>query len=93
MKKRKKYDKEFKLNAINLFEKSGKRIGKIEDDLDIGRGNLRRWINDKSLDKESCFPGNGNVRSENVELLKLQKENKILKEERDILKKVVSIFS
>jgi transposase len=93
MAKQKRYDKEFKLDAIELFEKSGKKISHIESDLGISRGNLKRWINDKALNADSCFPGKGNVSKENYELVKLRKENKILKEERDILKKVVSIFS
>lgn len=90
---RKKYDREFKLSAIALFEKSGKKISRIEEDLGISRGNLKRWMNDKELHGENCFPGNGNVSEMNIELVKLRKENKILKEERDILKKVVGIFS
>lgn len=93
MAKRKKYDREFKLDAVELFKKSGKKISHIESDLGISRGNLRRWINDKELRSDSCFPGNGNVSKENYELVQLKKENKILKEERDILKKVVGIFS
>ena len=93
MAKQRKYDKEFKLNAIQLFENSGKKISHIESDLGISRGNLRRWIDDKELNADSCFPGKGNVSKENYELVMLRRENKILKEERDILKKVVSIFS
>jgi len=93
MSKNKKYDREFKLDAIALFEKSQKKISHFENDLGIGRGNLRRWLKDKELNGDNCFPGNGNVSKENYELVKLKKENKILREERDILKKVVSIFS
>ena len=93
MAKQKRYDKEFKLNAIELFEKTDKKISHVENDLGISRGMLKRWINDKELNKDSCFPGKGNVSDANYELVQLRKENKILKEERDILKKVVGIFS
>ena len=93
MAKQQKYDREFKLSAIALYEKSDKKISHIENDLDISRGNLKRWIEDKNLNADDCFPGKGNVSKENYELVALRKENKILKEERDILKKVVGIFS
>jgi len=87
------YDKEFKLNAIKLFENNGKKIGEIENDLGIGRGNLRRWIKHRESNNDLCFLGNSTVIGENLEISELKKENKILREERDILKKVVSIFS
>ena len=93
MSKKKKYDRQFKLDAIALFERSEKKISHIENDLGIGRGSLKRWVKDKDLNGNDCFPGNGNVSKDNYELVRLKKENKILREERDILKKVVSIFS
>ena len=88
---RKKYSKEFKIEAVQLYETSGKGFREIEDDLGIGRGNLHRWK--KEMDEENIrvFPGNGNARDE--EIARLKKENAILREERDILRKAVAIFS
>jgi transposase len=88
---RKKYSKEFKIEAVRLYETSGKPFQEIEDDLGIGRGNLRRWKREMSEKNIRVFPGNGNPRDE--EIARLKKELAIAKEERDILRKAVAIFS
>jgi transposase len=93
MGERKKYTREFKIEALRLFNTSGKSGREIEADLGIGSGMLYRWR--KQLEAEGgglrAFPGNGNPRDE--ELAQLRKENVILREERDILRKAVAIFS
>ena len=93
MGERKKYAREFKIEALRLFNTSGKSGREIEADLGIGSGMLYRWR--KQLEAEGgglrAFPGNGNPRDE--ELAQLRKENVILREERDILRKAVAIFS
>jgi len=88
---RRKYSREFKLDAIGLLETSEKTCREIEDDLGIGRGCLYRWKKEMSKKNIRVFPGNGNPRDE--EIARLHKENVILKEERDILRKAVAIFS
>ena len=91
--KRRKYSREFKSEAVQLLNTSGKSGHEIETDLGIGRGQIYRWR--RELEEESAglraFPGNGNARDE--ELARLRKENAIVKEERDILRKAVAIFS
>ena len=91
MSRRKKYDKEFKLNAIKLYEESGKRLREFENDLGIGTGCISHWKRELKEEKENAFPGNGNPRD--VEMARLKRENEILKQERDILKKALGIFS
>ena len=51
------------------------------------------WIREYSDDPEYAFPGQGKLKTPDEELYRLRKENKDLKEERDILKKALSIFS
>jgi transposase len=88
---RKKYTKEFKLDAIRLLE-SGTQTGhEIERDLGIGSGQIYRWRSQLSVDGSRSFPGNGKSRDE--ELAALRKEVKELREERDILRKATAIFS
>ncbi len=91
--KRSKYTREFKIEALRLFNTSGKSGREIEADLGIGGGMLYRWR--KQLEGEGeglrAFPGNGNPRDE--ELARLRKELAIVKEEREILRKAVAIFS
>ncbi len=91
MSRRKKYDKEFKLNAIQLHEISGKRQRDFERELGIGEGCLSHWKREFKEEQENAFPGNGNPKD--AELAKLKRENEILRQERDILKKALGIFS
>lgn len=91
MPKRKKYDKDFKINAVKLYEESGKRLRDVEDELGISPGCLSHWKLELQEENEITFPGNGNPRD--VELARLKRENEILKQERDILKKALGIFS
>lgn len=88
---KKHYTKEFKEEAINLLESSGESARKIEQDLGINPGNLSRWKREKQEKDLRAFPGKGNPRDE--ELSKLKKELALVKEERDILRKAVAIFS
>ena len=93
MAERKKYTREFKVEAVRLLETSGKNGLQIEKDLGIGSGQIYRWR--KQLAAEGggirAFPGTGKPRDE--ELARLKKENALLREERDILRKAVAIFS
>ena len=93
MGQRKKYTREFKVQAVQLLETSGKNGHEIEKDLGIGSGQVYRWR--KQLAAEGvgvrAFPGTGKPRDE--ELARLKKENTVLREERDILRKALAIFS
>ena len=91
MSRRKKYDKEYKLTAIKSYEESGKLQREYEAELGIGAGCISHWMRELKEEKENVFPGNGNPRDE--EMARLRRENEILRQERDILKKVVGIFS
>ena len=88
---RKKYTKEFKIEAVQLFETSSKSGREIEQDLGIGKGVLYRWRREVRDENLRAFPGHGNPRDE--ELYRLRKELAEITEERDILRKAVAIFS
>jgi transposase len=91
--KRRKYAEDFKREAVRLLETSGKSGHEIEDELGIGRGQIYRWRQQQAREGGNirAFPGTGNPRDE--ELSRLKRENAILREERDILRKAVAIFS
>ena len=91
--KRKKYTREFKIEAVRLVESGGKSGREIEDDLGIGRGQVYRWRRQLAEENGSirAFPGTGNARDE--ELVRLKRELAIVREEREILRKAVAIFS
>jgi transposase len=88
---RKKYSKEFKLEAVRMLE-AGDRTGQqIEHDLGIGSGQVYKWRKELAATGERAFPGNGTPRDE--ELMKLRKENASLREDREILRKALAMFS
>ena len=88
---RRKYDEEFKLEAVRLLEQGVKSGPEIERDLGVGRGQIYRWRSQLKSEGVRAFPGNGNPRDE--ELARLRGELKQVQEERDILRKAVAIFS
>ena len=88
---RKKYSREFKLEAVRMLEEGEKTGHEIEAELGIGAGQVYRWRRELQADGQRAFPGNGKPRDE--ELAQLRKENRELREERDILRKAVAIFS
>jgi transposase len=90
---RKQYSGEFKLEAIQLLETSGRSASQLERDLDIGRGSLWRWKREFAADGEEAFPGHGRLTPEQDRLRQLERENDVLRQERDILKKAIAIFS
>ena len=89
----KQYDREFKVEAVRLLETSGKSAAQLERELGIGKGNLTRWRRQFGEEGEDAFPGHGRLTPEQEELRRLKRENEILRQERDILKKAIAIFS
>ena len=90
---RRQYTREFKLEALQLLETSGKSASQIERELGIGKGNLYRWKRKLAQDGQEAFPGHGRLSSEQERIRQLERENAILRQQRDILKKAVAIFS
>lgn len=91
--KKRVYDKEFKLNAVRLYLTSGRGYSPISAELGIPAGTLATWVDNYKKDGKESFPGKGYVKPSDAELVNLRKELKIVREERDILKKALGIFS
>ena len=90
---RRAYTAEFKREAIRLLETSGKSAAQVEHDLGIGAGCLSRWKRKHSDAGDNAFPGHGRLAPEQDRIRQLERENEVLRQERDILKKAVAIFS
>ena len=90
-KSRRKFTKEFKEQSLELMRTSDKSIAELAEELGVGKEQLYRWRGNQAQDGSQAFRGNGNARED--ELNELRKENARLKEERDILRKAVAIFS
>jgi transposase len=91
--KRRQYTAEFKEEALALYESSAKTLTEIEEELGISPGLLRRWRQRALADGSEAFPGQGRLMPHDEELRRLRRENEILRQERDILKKAITIFS
>jgi transposase len=89
-KARRQYSREFKQEAVQLLETSGKSASELERELGIGKGNLWRWKREFAADGEDAFPGHGRLTPDEERLRQLERENEILRQERDILKKAVA---
>ena len=93
MAKRRQYDIEFKRAAVELAGAGEKSMAELEVELGISRGVLKQWVRAAKRDGGEAFPGNGRLKASDEELRRLQRENALLRQERDILKKAVGIFS
>jgi transposase len=89
----KRFDKEFKIEAVRLASEPGNTQSKIERDLGISQGIISRWKRELRKDGDQAFPGKGRLKPDDDELRRLKRENERLRTERDILKKAVAIFS
>ena len=87
------YTKEFKQQAVALFETSGKSKTHIARDLGISDSALSKWCKEFGERGTEAFPGKGHQTAIEEEMRRLQRENEILRQERDILKKAMSIFA
>jgi transposase len=87
------YDQQFKREAVQLYETSHKSVAQLEADLGITPGLLNKWRAKFKQQGEHAFPGSGHQTEADAELRRLRRENEILRQERDILKKAIQVFS
>jgi transposase len=87
------FTKEFKLEAVQLVQTSGKSMTQIARDLGIADSTLHHWCKQLTADGEQAFPGSGHQTPQEEEIRHLKRENELLRQERDILKKAIGIFS
>jgi transposase-like protein len=92
---RRKYDPDFKRNAVRLTEEPGRTVAGVAENLGIARDLLYRWRRAQGAKKEFAFPGNGReaLTVQQQKIRELEKKLKDVEMERDILKKAMAIFS
>ena len=93
MQKRKKFTKEFKLEALRLMRESGKPAADVARELGIRRNQLYKWEEKFHVHGEEAFPGHGRRVAKDDEVARLKRELARVKEERDILKKAAMYFA
>jgi transposase len=90
---RRKYSREFKLEAVRLIKERGVSVAQASRDLDVHQTVLRKWVADLGSDPAAAFPGHGQMKPEQLEIARLRKEVAKLRAERDILKKAAAYFA
>ena len=90
---RRRFSREFKLEAVKLVRELGVTAVQAARDLDLHVNVLRKWVVELAADPGSAFPGHGQLKPESQELERLRRENAKLKAERDILKKAAAYFA
>ena len=90
---RKRYTKEFKLDAIRLVTEHGCSKADAAWRMGINANMLGRWVKEYEADEGQAFRGNGRLTPKQEELRRLRAENRQLKLEREILKKATAFFA
>jgi transposase len=90
---RRKFTREFKLEAVKLIKERGVSLAQASRDLGVHGTVLRNWVKAFAEDHEHSFPGNGRQSPEQAEITRLKREVARLKAERDILKKAAAYFA
>jgi transposase len=93
--KRKKYSKQFKLDAIQMYENGERSMAQVERELGITGGMLAKWRSElmQVQGVAQAFPGNGKLPEQEARIRQLERENVQLRQEKEILKKVLGIYS
>ncbi len=81
------FTREFKVEAVQLAKSSQKPLAQIARDLGIADSTLHHWCKLFSEQGEQAFPGSGHQTPQEEEIRHLKRENELLRQERDILKK------
>ena len=87
---RRSFSKEFKAEVVQLVRTSGKAIAAIAREMDLGETAVREWVRQADVD---AGRREGLTTTEREELAALRKENRVLREERDILKRATVFFA
>ena len=93
MKARKKYSKEFKLDAVSLVLDQDYTRAAAAKSLGINTQMLGRWVKEHQADEGHAFRGNGKLTPEQEEIRRLKQQVKRLEMEKDILKKATVFFA
>jgi transposase len=88
-KEQKTYTVEFKREAVRLAQTSGKPIAQIARELGISDTRVHQWRKELAAHGPEAFPGSGHQTAQEEEVRRLKRELEVVKQERDILKKLL----
>ncbi len=87
---RRSFPDEYKAQVVELCRSGGRSIGAVARDLDLSETAVRRWVAQVEID---AGRREGLTSAEREELARLRHENRVLREERDILKRATAFFA
>jgi transposase len=90
---RRKFSREFKVEAVKLVVERRVSLAQAARDLDVHVNLLRGWVKAHRTDPAHAFPGVGQQKPDDAEVTQLRREVARLKMERDILKKATAYFA
>lgn len=88
---RRSFSKEFKAEVVELVRQEGNTAASVARDLDLTETAVRDWV--RQADVDDGRRSDGLTSSEREELARLRRENRVLREERDILKRATAFFA
>ena len=87
---RRSFSREYKAEVVELVRTSGKTVAEVCRDLDLTETAVRAWVRQAEIDSGDR---DGLTTPEREELAQLRRENRVLREERDILKRATAFFA
>ena len=90
--KRRKFTPEFKGEVVELCLRGDRSIGQVSRDLDLTETAVREWVRQAKVDA-GRGPDGALTTSEKEKLRRLRRENRQLREDREILKKAAAFFA
>ena len=84
------YASEFRVEAVRLVRERGQKISEVARELGVSSESLRHWIHQAEIEEGAR---EGLTQAEREEFKRLRRENRILQEEREILKKAAAFFA
>ena len=80
---RRKFSREYKLEAVRLVRERNVSVAQAARDLDVHENVLRKWVKEYGSDPKQAFPGHGQMKPEQLEIERLRKGVAKLKAERE----------
>jgi transposase len=87
---RRRFTKEFKAETVALIRRSGKSIAEVCRDMGLPESSVHRWLAQVDID---AGQRDGLTTGEREELSRLRRENRVIREERDVLAKAIAFFT
>jgi transposase len=84
------YPLEFRREAVELYRRSGRSLREIATDLGVSSESLRLWVKQAGIDAGVC---GGLTSDERAELREMRREVRVLRQEREVLKKAAAFFA